>query len=160
MEVKQRLSPKLYTDTKEVYDAGNDDNYSDDYSESSVDSMDSYFSLDDHISRLMPSSAGNFSSLSRLHLDDMRVKPRKKVLGPLLKSVTGFFSDWRENEIRRRKDHMIREYEEQVLRYDQQRRQQLEKQMREQRDEILLENYRREMRIQKNSAVVRRYTYA
>jgi hypothetical protein len=126
-------------------------------SESEVSSSSSEYDLLEHIQSLLPEVVDGkvTKKADETHLEDLRVKKKTKnvVADTVVKTFT-YVAGYRQRERDRRKHYLLKEYEEVIKKYDEELKKQQEDQQEKERRERLLEEYRREQRILRNSKKV------
>ena len=89
------------------------------------------------------------------HLEDLKyVPPQSNIFSKVFGFIIRHIKERREAERMRRKHHVLAELEESVRRYDEHYQQKLRNEIESMRNAVLLEAYRAQKRIEKNSIKV------
>ena len=144
------------------YDDVDDDDDIDEISDiEDVSKNNDDYDLIEHLQSLLPDELVNGKpvnkALNTSYLEDLRYKPKPREYFKLFRFVFRIIMEARAKERERRKHYILREYEQKVKEYDMKRRQDMLDRMQRQRNEVLMEAYRSELRRAKNSKKVWQY---
>jgi len=167
-EKKPRLNIKLdhYINSDSESDISDYDNKDDDDIDETdgvtdiedVSSNKDEYDLIEHLQSLLPDELVNGKpirkDLNTSYLEDLRYKPKPTEYFKLFRSLYRVIKEARMRERERRKHYILREYEMRVKEYDVKRRQNILDRMQQQRNEVLMEAYRTELRRAQNSKKV------
>jgi hypothetical protein len=159
-EKKPRLNIKLdrYINSDSESDISDYDNIDDDDIDETdgvtdfedVSSNKDEYDLIEHLKSLLPDELVNGKptkkDLNTSYLEDLRYKPKPIEYLRLFRCIYSAIKEARMRERERRKHYILREYEMRVKEYDEKRRQGILDRMQQQRNEVLLEAYRTELR--------------
>lgn len=159
-EKKPRLNIKVdhYINSDSESDISDYDNIDDDDIDESdgvtdiedVSSNKDEYDLIEHLQSLLPDELVNGKptkkDLNTSYLEDLTYKPKPIEYLRLFRYIYSAIKTARMRERERRKHYILREYEMRVKEYDEKRRQGILDRMQQQRNEVLLEAYRTELR--------------
>lgn len=131
--------------------------YYEDMSESSEESEAS-FDMQEYIAGLLPGELVDGKKPTKgantSHLEDLRVKKKKKDRWKYFKILFRFIIRKRREERLRRKHYILKEWEKKIKEYDENQKQLILEKMEQHRKEVLLERHRAYLRRVKNSKKV------
>jgi hypothetical protein len=147
-------------------DEDDDEEENNDEDDSGSDESSEYDLLE-HIKELLPEEIGAFGyngdgllgrngkKANAAHLDDLQLKKKKRDYFFLFNFVIRRIEEARARERERRKHHLLRHFEQKVKEYDSLQKQKVEEAFEKKKNQILLEDYHRQQRIDRNSKKVR-----
>ena len=157
VEKKARLNLKFRE--KEEFEEEGEEEEEEESGEEEEDSSDSDASitLAEHIANLLPGDVVDGQppkAADTSHLADLAPDKKRPDYFKYCKMCCAIISRMRARERERRKHHIYKEYEELLRKYDEKKKELVREAMQAHEDAIALEDYRRKLRIKRNSKKV------